>query len=205
MPSLQKSKRLFLRVQSGLLKGHILQMAEHQTTRSSKSILKQSLFNTLSPILNQYCFIEVFAGTGSIGIEAISRGAKAAYFIEKDPSSYRVLQENLQSIQSRIKEIKIQSFKGDSFSILPEILSQARKEEKFILFFDPPFPIRENFADIYEKCFALIEKLSANCLIVFEYFSSYQAPQSIKDFSIIKHKRFGKSSLLYYANHAKGE
>ncbi len=195
------NKKSTLKIQSGILKGHSLKMVESHKTRSSKSILKQSLFNTLSPILSHYCFIEVFAGTGSIGLEAISKGAPMAYFIEKDPYAYSILDENINTIKTKMPNINLKTFLGDSFKILPQILQLIQKDQKIILFFDPPFPIRENFTDIYEKCFALIETIDINCLIIFEYFSSYQMPKNIKDFSIIKVKKFGKSGLIYYTNH----
>ena len=180
----------------------MLKMVESSGTRSSKAILKQSLFNTLAPILDQYYFIEVFAGTGSIGLEAASRGAMMSYFIEKDTHAYSILNENIKAIKAKIPTIKLKSFSGDSFEVLPQILQTFQKDQKLILFFDPPFPIRENFADIYEKCFALIETIKLECIIVFEYFSSYEMPKNIKDFSIIKTKKFGKSGLIYYTNHA---
>lgn len=191
-----------IKIIGGLLKHHKLHMVDSETTRSSKAILKESLFNTLAPLISHVNFIEVFAGTGSIGIEALSRGAQKAIFIEKDKNTFEILKKNLSEIKQKIPALKFQSFFGDSFELLPTILLQQNKNDKNILFFDPPFPIRENFADIYTRCFGLMEKIpnKNNSLIIFECYTSHEMPKSIKDFSIIKTKKFGKSSLVYYAS-----
>ncbi len=189
-----------LRVQSGQLKGHALKMADSSSTRPSKAILKQSLFNTLAPILSDYFFIEVFAGTGSIGIEALSRGASKAFFIEKDLQAFEVLNENLQRLGAKIPALCFESFWGDSFEILPQLLAGI-KNQKAILFFDPPFPTRQNFAGVYERCFELMETIDMECVVIFECLSEYKMPKDIKKFSIIKAKKFGKSSLVYYKFH----
>ena len=207
---MKKQNKIFpekssLKVIGGIFKGHTLHMVKAATTRSTKAILKESLFNTLAPILYQHCFIEVFSGTGSVGIEALSRGAKKVQFIEKDPFAYKILQRNLGEIQKKYSSLQKQnsiplvfeSFLADSFEILPKIIHSQNN----ILFFDPPFPIRENFSNIYQRCFQLIEKINQPAIIIFESLSSYEMPQNIKDFSIIKAKKFGKSSLIYYANH----
>ncbi|WP_104697676.1 MULTISPECIES: 16S rRNA (guanine(966)-N(2))-methyltransferase RsmD [unclassified Helicobacter] len=191
-----------IKVIGGLLKNQRLQMASYDTTRSSKAILKESLFNTLMPVITNFGFIEVFAGTGSIGIEALSRGALEANFIEKDKQAFEILNQNLQKIYHKFPTLKFKSFFGDSFELLPQIIKNS-KLKNFILFFDPPFPIRENFADIYMKCFNLVEKIQnkdSTFLVIFEFYTSYEMPKNIKDFSIIKTKRFGKSGLAYYAN-----
>ncbi|RDU73886.1 16S rRNA (guanine(966)-N(2))-methyltransferase RsmD [Helicobacter anseris] len=191
-----------IKIIGGLLKHHKLHMVDSEATRSSKAILKESLFNTLAPLISHVNFIEVFAGTGSIGIEALSRGAQKAIFIEKNPKSFNILNQNLNEIKQKIPTLNFQSFLGDSFELLPDILKQQDENSKNILFFDPPFPIRENFADIYSRCFKVIEKIQNknNLLVIFECYTSHEMPQNIKDFSIIKAKKFGKSSLVYYAN-----
>ncbi len=188
-----------IKIIGGLLKNHTLLMADCTTTRSSKAILKESLFNTLSPLISHFKLIEVFGGTGSIGIEALSRGCKEAIFIEKDKRAFEVLNHNLHHIKTKFPSLQTKSFFGDSFLILPEILKNE-KNEKIIVFFDPPFPIRQNFADIYQRCFHLIEKIqNQDLVLIFEYYTNYEMPKTIKEFKIIKTKKFGKSGLVYYA------
>lgn len=196
-----KANNSSIKVIAGSLKNHKLLMADSATTRSSKAILKESLFNTLTPFIQRFGFIEVFAGTGSIGIESLSRGAKEAIFLERDKKAFDILQTNLSSIKLKCPQLQTLALLGDSFTLLPQVL-EKRANDAWILFFDPPFPIRENCADIYEKCFCLIEQIQTThpILVIFEALSSYEMPQNIQEFSIIKAKKFGKSSLVYYAN-----
>ncbi|MCE3036317.1 16S rRNA (guanine(966)-N(2))-methyltransferase RsmD [Helicobacter anatolicus] len=193
-----------IRVISGLLKGHSILMPKTQATRSSKAILKESLFNTLNYELSSHHFVEVFAGTGSIAIEALSRGVQGAICIEKDKQAFEILQQNTQNIKKKFPHFNMDIFFGDSFILLPQIIKNLT-EKRLILFFDPPFPIRENFQKVYEECFLLLEKIPTNqeLIVIFEHFSNYKMPQIIKDFSIIKSKKFGKSSLSYYTNTIK--
>lgn len=193
-----------IRVISGLLKGHSILMPKTQATRSSKAILKESLFNTLNYELSSHHFVEVFAGTGSIAIEALSRGVQGAICIEKDKQAFEILQQNTQNIKKKFPHFNMDIFFGDSFILLPQIIKNLT-EKRLILFFDPPFPIRENFQKVYEECFLLLEKIPTNqeSIVIFEHFSNYKMPQIIKDFSIIKSKKFGKSSLSYYTNTIK--
>ena len=77
-------KKATLKVIGGVFKGRNLQMAPLEITRSSKAILKESLFNTLNYDVVGANFVEFFAGSGSVGIEALSRGAKSAIFFEQN-------------------------------------------------------------------------------------------------------------------------
>jgi 16S rRNA (guanine966-N2)-methyltransferase len=86
-----------IKIIAGKHRGKKLYMANKETTRSSKNILKESVFNTLQFEVVDSIFVEVFAGTGSIGLEALSRGAKFAYFLEKDPHSFKVLEHNIKA------------------------------------------------------------------------------------------------------------
>lgn len=183
-----------IRVIGGKYRGLRLEMRDAPTTRPTKSILKESLFNVLQGEIYDRVFIEGFGGSGSVGIEALSRGAKEAIFVEYDSLSLEILRKNL----SKLKSEKYQSFLGDSFAILPQILEKVIDEG--ILYLDPPFCIRENMQNIYQKCFALVERIQNPkiFLVIFEHLSSYQMPQILGNFCIMKVRKFGKSTLSYY-------
>ena len=85
---------------AGAYKGKVLSLPSLDVTRSSKAVLKESVFNVLQFDIIDKIFIEAFAGSGSIGLEAISRGAKRAYFIELDKKSYSILVKNCKSINN---------------------------------------------------------------------------------------------------------
>lgn len=185
---------MHLKVIAGKFKGMRLRMLDSPLTRPSKSILKESLFNTLQNTIDEVLFIEGFGGSGSVGIEALSRGASEAVFFEKNPKSIEIIKSNL----SKLKNTKTQMIQGDSLLLLPSFLDSLTQSS--ILYLDPPFIIRENMQNIYKDCFSLVSKIQNSLvfLVIFEHLSSFEMPEKIGNFCIIKQKKFGKSSLSYY-------
>ena len=187
-------KELSTYIIGGKYKGKKLLLPSKDTTRSTKSILKESFFNTIQFDIIDSIFFEVFGGSGSMGLEAISRGAKKAFFIEIDKNSYNTLNKNIKSIS----ENQCYSFLGDSFELYYNILEKI--DEPAYIYFDPPFDIRENMQDIYLKTIKLIENTSPQKvkLIAIEHISKKNFPDKIGKFTKKKTKKFGKSSLTYY-------
>lgn len=183
-----------LKVIGGKYRGMKLEMLEASTTRPTKAILKESLFNVLQNDIAGVVFIEGFGGSGSVGIEALSRGASEAVFIERDDGALGVLKRNLE----RLRDEKTKVLCGDSFALLPSVIERIEKEG--ILYLDPPFCIRENMQDVYLQCFSLVEKIENSHLnlVIFEHLSDYEMPKNLGNFCIIKAKKFGKSTLSYY-------
>ena len=182
---------------AGTYKGKVLSLPSLDVTRSSKAVLKESVFNVLQFDIIDKIFIESFAGSGSIGLEAISRGAKRAYFIELDKKSYSILVKNCKSI---IIE-KCQTIQGNAFVQTPLILDFMRNsKDEIILYVDPPFDYREGMDDIYEKSFHMIENIEADniFMIIIEHVSKLEVPQTLGKFSLDKTRKFGKSSLSYF-------
>jgi len=182
---------------SGKYKGKNIQIPAVSTTRSSKSVLRESLFNTIQFDIVGRGFVEVFAGSGSVAIEAVSRGAKRAWCIEKNRSVYQMLNSNIQNITQG----EIESYFGDSFELFETVLRELKSQNlPSFFYFDPPFSIRDGMEDIYEKVFNLIKRIDKEIglMVIIEYMSDLELPKSIGDFELAKSKKFGKSSLAYY-------
>jgi 16S rRNA (guanine(966)-N(2))-methyltransferase RsmD len=183
---------------AGKFKGKILELPSLDVTRSSKAMLKESLFNVLQFDIIDKLFIESFAGSGSIGLEAISRGAKRAYFIEKDRNSYQILLKNCKSVDIE----KCQTVQSDTFVQTPLILDfLTNSKDEIVLYLDPPFDYRDGMDDIYTKSFDMIKNIELDniFIIIIEHVSSLEMPEVLGKFSLIKTKKFGKSSLSYYS------
>ena len=183
---------------AGAYKGKVLSLPSLDVTRSSKAVLKESVFNVLQFDIIDKIFIESFAGSGSIGLEAISRGAKRAYFIELDKKSYSILVKNCKSINIE----KCQTIQGNAFVQTPLILEFLKNsKEEVILYVDPPFDFREGMEDIYDKSFRMIENIENNNIfkIIIEHESKLEVPKILGKFSLEKTRKFGKSSLSYFS------
>ncbi|MBN2825591.1 MAG: 16S rRNA (guanine(966)-N(2))-methyltransferase RsmD [Campylobacterales bacterium] len=181
----------------GKFKGRNIEIPDIGTTRSSKSILRESLFNTLQFDIIDKNFVEVFAGSGSIGIEAISREANHAYFIEKNKTAYNQLLANIRTLGVH----NTTTLLGDSFEKFDTIHSQLKSQGiKTYFYFDPPFSIREGMEDIYDKTIALIASIDPSIceMVIVEHISSLDMPETIAQLQLTKRKKFGKSSLSYY-------
>ena len=183
---------------AGKYKGKILDLPSLDVTRSSKAMLKESLFNVLQFDIIDKLFIESFAGSGSIGLEAISRGAKRSYFIEKDRNSYQILLKNCKAVDME----KCQTVQADTFVQTPLILDfLVNSNDEIVLYIDPPFDYRDGMDDVYTKSFDMIKNIELDniFIIVFEHVSSLEMPKILGKFSLIKTKTFGKSALSYYS------
>lgn len=188
--------KLTKKIISGKYKGKTLTLPSKITTRSSKSIVLESFFNTLQFDIVDATFVEVFSGSGSIGLEALSRGAKKIMFMEKDRDAIKVLKANI----SLTDPSACQVFSGDSFENINAVVKTLKKQnEEAYFYIDPPFSIREGMEDIYEKMINLIASLPKDNvkLIIIEHMTGLEIPDTLGAYSIIKSKKFGNTTLTY--------
>ena len=187
-----------IQIIAGKHRGKKLYMADIETTRSSKNILKESVFNSLQFEVDDSIWVEVFSGTGSIGLEALSRGAKYAYFLEKDPYAFKVLNKNISECK---EEENCEVILGDSFETIWYVLEKLQKnKQKAFFYFDPPFAIREGNEEIYDKVIDTIARLPKINVekIIIEHQSGIEFPETISKYNKTKSRKFGKSTVTYY-------
>ena len=193
-----KEKELITKIIGGKYRGKKILLPSKTVTRSSKSRLKESLFNTLQFEIIEQNFIEVFGGSGSVGLEAISRGASRAFFFEQNPQSFQVLQTNCRLVDST----RCEAYLADALVQLPKIIKTLKKSnQKACIYIDPPFSIRKGYEDIYLKVIKMIEQICQEVVlkIIIEHMTQIDFPQKIGAFLLEKRKKFGKSSLSYYS------
>jgi 16S rRNA (guanine(966)-N(2))-methyltransferase RsmD len=190
----KKDNLLFTQISGGKYKGKKLALPSLETTRSTKSILKESFFDSVQFEMVGKNFIEVFGGSGSMGLEALSRGAKEVYFIEKDHQAYAVLKKNASSLDALHTHLHL----GDSFELYPRVIEKL--DDAAYLYFDPPFDIREGMEGIYERVISLIESTPKEkvIMIVIEHMTKLDMPEKIGEYRKKKFKKFGRSALSYY-------
>lgn len=129
-----------MRVIAGKFKSRAIKAAKNMWIRPTSDKVKGALFNMLEPV--EGCsIVDFYAGTGNLGIEAISRGANEVIFVEKEPESLRLVNENLQSFGINPRDTK------GNVKIIPSEVSKAfylllQEGKKFdILLADPPYEI----------------------------------------------------------------
>ncbi|NPA74327.1 MAG: 16S rRNA (guanine(966)-N(2))-methyltransferase RsmD [Epsilonproteobacteria bacterium] len=185
---------LYTTVNSGKYKGKKLELPSLKTTRSTKSIIKESFFNTVQFDIVGKIFVEAFAGSGSIGLEALSRGAKKVYFFEKDRKAYDILLKNIKSLECK----ECVAFNADTFEEFGDFIKSIDKKAYF--YFDPPFEIREGMEDIYLKVYKLIKQIPCDIceLVAIEHMSTLKVPDTIGAYQKKKTRKFGKTSISYF-------
>lgn len=191
-----KNKQITKKIIMGKFKGKTLKLPSEITTRSSKSIVLESFFNTVQFDIIDSNFVEVFSGSGSIGLEALSRGASSILFMEKDRDALSVLKQNINQTDPSACTV----FAGDSFANIKTVVKTlAQKNEEAYFYIDPPFSIREGMEDIYEKMMNLIKSLPPQNvkMIIVEHMTGLEIPKNIGSFEVTKYKKFGNTSLTY--------
>ncbi|MGE4295706.1 MAG: 16S rRNA (guanine(966)-N(2))-methyltransferase RsmD [Campylobacterales bacterium] len=186
------------RVIAGRYKGRKILLPDLEGTRPTKNIVRESLFDTLQTDLHGHAFVEVFAGSGSVGIEASSRGCDNVCFIEADRTAYATLQKNIKTLGIE----GARTWQGDSFLLLKEAADYLRLLRlKGWFYFDPPFDIRQGQQDVYAKTEALIAALNPEQVqgVVIEHRSEYAPAETLGACSLVKRRKFGKTTLSYYA------
>ncbi len=175
-----------MRVISGTLKGRKIKGYTIEGTRATMDRIKESLFAMLQDSLMDTICLDLFAGTGSLGIEALSNGARECYFVDSNPLAVRTIKNNLKDFG--ILE-RSQVFHEDSFQFL------KKNHQKFdLIFLDPPY-----HAGIYEKIIQTIldqDCLNQNALLIIE--SDKEVILEDACLQMYKNKKYGDKYIRIY-------
>ena len=161
-----------MRVIAGTARSLPLKTPAGMDTRPTTDRIKETLFNVLQGDLGDSVFVDLFSGSGGIGIEALSRGAKKAYFIDNSPASVNCIMENLLFTKMADKAVVL---KQDVLASLYQIF----EKEVDIIFMDPPYDTEIEKQVLYQL--KSMKYVSPNTLIVveasldtdFDYLDSY--------------------------------
>ena len=181
-----------MRIISGKFRGLKLQPPLDSNTRPTSDRLKEALFSILESHkynlnINTSKVLDICSGTGALGIEAISRGAKVAYFIEKDPKAIHLIEKNILKLKINNKnEVHIKLLKDDAIKALKKIRTIFD-----IVFIDPPYN-----SSIIEKCLIGLKEsnLINNDSYIFAESSKNESFNS-DEYEVFDTKIYGKSKL----------
>lgn len=127
------------RIISGILKGLQVSVPEGEETRPTKAAVREAIFNSLGDKTQDSTFFDLYAGTGSIGLEAASWGAQKVFFVEKKQSIFEILEKNLRAASIKLERDTTASLQLVARCSDAESFLMQGSESFDILFFDPPY------------------------------------------------------------------
>lgn len=181
-----------MRVIAGQYRGRILKSPSDSKTRPTSDRLRETLFNILSPrIDDETRVLDLCAGTGAVGIEALSRGANYATFVDKSRKMCGLIEQNLDNLKIPEEQTEVFHISAEDFL--------RRSEEKVwdIIYFDPPYEsdyldVLQYFADEHKSY------LSAGGVLIVEHSSKVLMPDLIGDLRRWRLLKQGDSSLSFF-------
>src|SRR5512140_3045118 len=123
-----------MRISGGESKGRKIKPPKHGGVRPTSDKVREALFSILGGTVDDACFLELFAGTGAVGIEALSRGAARAVFVDSSVKSTRLISENLESLGYRDRAAIVAK---DVLQFLNKTAAELGPFD--IVFVDPPY------------------------------------------------------------------
>lgn len=179
-----------MRVIAGSAKHLSLKTVEGLDTRPTTDRIKETLFNMIAPYLADCNFLDLFSGSGAIGIEALSRGARCAVFVEQNRKAVSCIRENLRFTKL---EAGAKVYEGDVFLVLKQLSGRMKFD---YIFMDPPYNLllekqvllKLRDLDLMEKSAVII--VEASMETEFDYVEEF-------GFSVIKEKRYKTNKHVF--------
>jgi len=184
-----------MRVISGSARGCKLKAPDGLETRPTTDRIKESLFNILSPFLIDCRFLDLFSGSGAIGIEALSRGAKRTVFCDCSDKALKITKENIE--KTRLNE-RSRVINSDALKAIDILAAQGEKFD--IIFLDPPYK-----SGLYKT---VLEKIAAGGILAKDGFiiSEHSSEDNVPDVSgleCFRVKDYKTTKMLFWAGEKK--
>jgi 16S rRNA (guanine(966)-N(2))-methyltransferase RsmD len=182
-----------LRLGGGALNGRRLQSVPGQLVRPTSGRVRQALFNRLRPVIRDAIFVDLFAGTGSVGLEALSHGARQVYFVEQDRRVAATLRCNVAQCSAGDRTTVIVAPLPQAVQCLPDTLQAD------ILFLDPPYA--SELAEQTLTALASQSLLAPEAIVVWQHAVWHQVPQDVLGRRCLggKPRRYGDTQVSIFA------
>ena len=182
-----------MRVISGEYRGRKLKSLTGDNTRPTSDKVKESIFNMIGPYFEDGMVLDLFAGSGGLAIEAISRGMTLAVCVDRNYQAMKVIQENIMITKN---PQKFETLKMDANQAIKRLSLEKRSFD--LIFLDPPYA-RQEIIDQIEK---MIEGqlLNERTTIVCETDKSVELPETILNLTQIRRQVYGTSAVTIYRN-----
>jgi len=180
-----------MRISAGEHRGRKLKSPPGRQTRPTSDLVRQALFNVLGARLQGARILDLFAGTGAVGLEALSRGAASATFVEREPAALRSLRDNVAALSAGGRARVLAA------EVLPTIRRLAEAGERFdCVFLDPPYGLELSGACL--EALAPGKIVEENGVLVIQSRHTERLPERVGIFGQRWRRRYGESSLTFY-------
>lgn len=180
-----------MRVISGTAGGRTLKAVPGQGTRPTTDKVKEAIFSRIGPYFEGGYVLDLFAGTGGLGIEALSRGMDQGIFIDKERTSIQIVHENLKNT-GMVERAEV--YRNDAFRGLKALAK--RKMQFDLVFMDPPYRLKN-----VEEWMGFMEEnqlLKEQSVIVVEHEASHTYAEQIGQIQLEKHTVYGDTAVSVY-------
>lgn len=180
-----------LRIGGGQFNRRRLQSVPGLDVRPTSGRVRQALFNMLRPMMGNAIFLDLFAGTGSVGLEALSHGAQHAIFVERDRQAISVLQDNIKRCGAEAQSTIIAG-------MIPQVLSQVASTATVdLIFLDPPYA--SDLAEAALEALCGLTLVAPHAAVIWQHATQHAVPDQVLGRSCWKVRRYGDTQLTLYA------
>ncbi|SEQ61788.1 16S rRNA (guanine966-N2)-methyltransferase [Virgibacillus subterraneus] len=173
-----------MRVVAGVHKGRQLKAVPGNTTRPTTDKVKEAIFQILGPLFEHGMVLDLYAGSGSLGIEALSRGMEKGIFVDKNPKAIHTIYENVRTIKL---DDKVEVYKTEAFRAMN---AASKRDLQFdLILLDPPYR-KVNYGKLLDEIDKL-QLLNKNGMIYCEHDIVDKLPSDSDRFSVVKQDNYG--------------
>ena len=175
-----------MRVVSGIFRGLKLETIVEKGIRPTTDKVKEAVFDILQFEIMGKRFLDLFGGSGQIGIEAASRGAREVIIVEKEPKALEIIKKNVNKVRDKLN---IRVINSDAFDFLANV-----KNKIDIAFLDPPY--KSGILDKISDCLDSVTNTEG--IIITETAADEQCKTNMGNFKLIKSYSYGNIMLNFY-------
>lgn len=182
-----------MRVISGLYRGRVLKSPPDNRTRPTSDRLRETLFNVLAPrITDETRFLDLCAGTGAVGIEAISRGAAFVTFVDRSKKACALIEENLDKLNVPESQTEVLNLEAENFT------GRDHNNGWDIIFFDPPY--ESDYSVVMHDIGANANTLNDGGVLIIEHHTKKPVQETVGNLRRWRVLKQGETSLSFYEN-----
>ena len=186
-----------MRVVAGSQKGRRLKQPTGQGLRPTSARVKEALFSIIAERLPNAHVLDLYAGTGALGLEALSRGARNVVFVENQPTSIHILRENIALCGLMDKSTIIAQ---DVTAYLSTDFSWQNSSPFDVVFADPPYEVSD--LELLLTKLDACDQLASHGLVVMEHFKKTSLPATAGRLHQTRQARYGDTMLTFYQLHS---